>query len=320
MQLLTFGQRSKGVMHHAPGGHAVRVQPPGGTSSMGSMLKDNARPLPMERADRKAWERPRGQQGQAPGGRSSFTFDDYAGQEDDYLGRAVPRQQRKHFPKPGANPPGGHSSFAFDDGVSARQNQMAARAPDEYSQPPGGRTTFGFNDAPAPMPHHTNHHNARGAGRQRMDENSQPQYSQPQYSQPQYSQPQYSQPQYSQPKYSQPQYSQPQYSQPQYSQPQYSQPQYRPSSLTLPDHGADALSEFVAARENTSAGRGGGVFGGAPAPVQPYAAQMGGRPHVGGGGGGGYGHVGGSGGNIGGQRLSTRVLAPPGGVSSICFG
>ena len=262
---------------------------------MGSMLKDNARPLPMERADRKAWERPRGQQGQAPGGRSSFTFDDYAGQEDDYLGRAVPRQQRKHFPKPGANPPGGHSSFAFDDGVSARQNQMAARAPDEYSQPPGGRTTFGFNDAPAPMPHHTNHHNARGAGRQRMDENSQPQYSQPKYSQPQYSQPQYS-------------------------QPQYSQPQYRPSSLTLPDHGADALSEFVAARENTSAGRGGGVFGGAPAPVQPYAAQMGGRPHVGGGGGGGYGHVGGSGGNIGGQRLSTRVLAPPGGVSSICFG
>ena len=320
-------------MNHAPGGYSLRVQPPGGISQIGSMLKDNARPLPMERADRKAWERQRGApqgQGQPPGGRSSFAFDDYAGQEDDYLGRAVPRQHRKHFPKPGANPPGGHSNFAFDDGVSARQNPMAAlqspgrrcRAPDEYSQPPGGRSTFGFNDAPAPVPHQPNHHNARGAGRQRsMDEKGQP---------------------------------------------QHSQPQYRPSSLTLPDHGADALSEFVAARqgqenrrENTSAGRGGGVFGGAPAqfsinwgmddhcnqhhhyssnakppaaaaasyrhqppamaamaapaPVQPYAAQMGARPQGGGGGGGG-------GGGIGGQRLSTRVLAPPGGVSSICFG
>ena len=413
---ISFGQRLSSMAHHAPGGYSLRAQPPGGMSQIGSMLKDNARPQPMDRADRKAWERPRGApqgQGQPPGGRSSFAFDDYAGQEDDYLGRAVPRQHRKHFPEPGANPPGGHSNFAFDDGVSARQNPMAAlqspgrraRAPDEYSQPPGGRATFGFNEAPpAPVPHHPNlqnHHRLTtgrstglsAAGRPRVDESSQPQYNQP----------------------------------------QYSQQQYRPSSRALPDHGADALSEFVAARqgqgqghgqenrrENTSAqsGRGGGVFGGAPAqfsvnwgmddhcnqhhhyssnakpppaasasyrhqpppplqlaamaapaPVPSYAAQqvggrphqqqqvqqqvlqqqaqqqqVGGRPHVGlqyqqqyqqqqqqqqqggqggGGGGGGYGgggHGGGGGGGIGGQRLSTRVLAPPGGASTICFG
>ena len=301
-------------MDHAPGGYGLRVQPPGGTSQMGAMLKDNARPLPAERADRQGLERrrgaPQGQgQGQPPGGRSSFAFDDYAGQEDHYLGRAVPRHQRKHFPDPGANPPGGYSSFAFDDGAGRR-----CRAPDEYRQPPGGRTSFGFHDAPAPVPHQPNHHNA-----------------------------------------------------PQYSQPQYSQPQRRPSSLTLPDHGADALSEFVAARqgqdqenrrENISAGRGRGVFGGAPAqfsvnwgmdghcnqhhhyssdakpPVAAaasYRHQMGGRPPAGGGGGGGGGGYGGGGGGggggyggdgggIGGQRLSTRVLAPPGGASSICFG
>jgi len=278
---------------------------------MGAMLKDNARPLPVERADRRAWERPRGApQGQAqpPGGRSSFAFDDYAGQEDHYLGRAVPRQQRKHFPDPGANPPGGYCSFAFDDGVGAPGRRC--RAADEYSQPPGGRTSFGFNDAPAPVPYQPNHHNAPGAGG-----------------------------------------------------PQYSQPQHRPSSLTLPDQDADALSEFVAARqgqgqenrrENSNTGRGRGVFGGAPAqfavnwgmdgrcnqhhhyssdakpPVAAAASyhhQRGGRLHAGGGGGGGGyggggggGGYGGGGGGIGGQRLSTRVLAPPGGASSICFG
>ena len=300
-------------MDHAPGGYSLRVQPPGGTSQIGAMLKDNARPLPVERADRRAWERPRGApqgQGQPPGGRSSFAFDDYAGQEDQYLGRAVPRQQRKHFPDPGANPSGGYCSFAFDDGVGAPGRRC--RAADEFSQPPGGRTSFGFNDAPVPVPHQPNHHNAPGAGG-----------------------------------------------------PQYSQPQHRPSSLTLPDHDADALSEFVAARqgqgqenrrENSNTGRGRGVFGGAPAqfavnwgmdgrcnqhhhyssdakpPVAAAASyhQMGGRPHAGGGGGGGGGSggygggggggYGGGGGGIGGQRLSTRVLAPPGGASSICFG
>ena len=120
-------------MDHAPGGYSLRVQPPGGTSQIGAMLKDNARPLPVERADRRAWERPRGApqgQGQPPGGRSSFAFDDYAGQEDQYLGRAVPRQQRKHFPDPGADPPGGycpsyHCSVA-DEPIGVHHDRASA--------------------------------------------------------------------------------------------------------------------------------------------------------------------------------------------------
>lgn len=114
----TFAERDgleRGAEHQASMIRGPRlVQPPGGMSQLGAMLKDNARPQPqpMERADRQAF-----QHGvQPPGGRSSFAFDDYAGQADDYLGRTVPRQQhRRQFMEQGAHPPGGHSNVVFDD-------------------------------------------------------------------------------------------------------------------------------------------------------------------------------------------------------------
>ena len=76
--------------------------------------------------------------GQAPGGRSSFAFDDYAGQADEYLGKAVPRRNGVKQIGAGALP----SQVNFNDGSSTPLDAVQPRVPvKEYVQPPGGRAS-----------------------------------------------------------------------------------------------------------------------------------------------------------------------------------
>ena len=82
---------------------------------------------------------------QPAGGRSSFAFDDYAGQVDDYLGKPVPRQQhsqKAHF----SQPPGGRTSHVFSDGSMQAGDASMDRSLLKAEQPPGGRSSFSFNN------------------------------------------------------------------------------------------------------------------------------------------------------------------------------
>ena len=115
------------------------AQPPGGASHMSSLMRDNARLPGRQPAPRLA--------GQAPGGRSSFAFDDYAGQADEYLGKAVPRRNGVKQIGAGALP----SQVNFNDGSSTPLDAVQPRVPvKEYVQPPGGRASFAFDDYSPP--------------------------------------------------------------------------------------------------------------------------------------------------------------------------
>ena len=121
------------------------MQPPGGASSFALNDGSTRRAAPPV-----VQERYKTHQGniQPPGGRSSFAFDDYAGQVDEGVGRAVPRQQRKLE----LNAPGGPSCFSLNDASTAvmedpTQPRLKSNV---FNQPPGGRATFAFGES-APM-------------------------------------------------------------------------------------------------------------------------------------------------------------------------